>query len=138
MSSIRLSVFLVFAAAAVAPAQNADPNKSGFPHDMLWFNPPKNPQPGTVHKSYRSASMKVDVGYNIYLPPDYDKTTRTYPVVYWLHGRGGTESSNGYPLHYLTDAVAAGKLPPMIVIFPNGGSQSNFSDSFDGKYMGET
>jgi enterochelin esterase-like enzyme len=80
----------------------------------------------------------VEVGFNIYVPHGYEKGTQPYPVIYWLHGRGGTESSNGYPLRYYIEALAAGKLPPMIVVFANGGSQSNFSDSFDGKYMGET
>jgi endo-1,4-beta-xylanase len=139
---MRWLVICTLAAASLAPAQPPappkDPNKSGYPHDMIWFNLPKNPQPGVRHNGYWSRSMKTDVGFNIYLPPDYEKDDRRYPVVYWLHGRSGTESSNGYPLHYLTDAVAAGKLPPMIVVFPNGGSQTNYCDSFDGKYMGET
>jgi acetyl esterase len=135
---MRLSLILTLFAASLAPAQTKDPNKSGFPHDMLWFNPPKNPQPGVVHHGYKSGSMNTQVGYNIYLPLGYESGSRRYPVVYWLHGRGGTESSNGYPLRYLTEAMAAGKLPPMIVVFPNGGSQSNYCDSFDGKYMGET
>src|SRR5690349_221390 len=110
---MRLSIIFILLAASVAPAQTADPNKSGFPHDMLWFNLPKNPQPGVVHNGYWSRSMKTDVGFNIYLPPGYANGTKAYPVIYWLHGRGGTESSNGYPLHFLTEAVAAGKLPPM-------------------------
>ena len=123
---------------SILTAQTADPNKSGFPHDMIWFNPPRQPQPGIVHSGYDSPSMKLKVGYNIYLPAGYESGSQRYPVVYWLHGRNGTESSGGYPLHYLTDAVAAGKLPPMIVVFVSGGSQTNYCDSYDGKYMGET
>jgi len=26
----------------------------------------------------------------IYLPPGYDRSGRRYPVIYWLHGWGGT------------------------------------------------
>jgi len=26
----------------------------------------------------------------IYLPPGYDQSGRRYPVIYWLHGWGGT------------------------------------------------
>jgi endo-1,4-beta-xylanase len=131
-------VFMLCAASPLSAQTAADPNKSGFPHDMIWFNVPKNPQPGVVHKGYYSQSMKTEVGYNIYLPRGYETGSQRYPVVYWLHGRNNTESSNGYPLHYLVEAVAAGKHPPMIVVFPNGGSQTNYCDSYDGKYMGET
>ncbi len=105
---------------------------------MIWFNPPKSSQPGVTHHGYHSASMDKEVGYNIYLPPGYEQGSARYPVVYWLHGRNNTESSNGYPISYLADGIAAGKLPPMIVVFASGGSQSNYSDSYDGKYMGET
>ncbi len=118
--------------------QTADPNKSGFPHDMIWFNEPKNPQPGVVHKGYHSVSMNKEVGYNIWLPPGYESSTQRYPVVYWLHGRNNTESSNGYPINYLADGVANKTLPPMILVFASGGSQTNYCDSYDGKYMSET
>src|SRR5690242_13388475 len=104
-----MRLFLFFAACALA--QVVDPNKSGFPHDMIWFNTPTNLQPGVIHKGYHSASMNREVGYSIYLPAGYDSGSQRYPVVYWLHGRGGTEVSAGYPLQYL-------KIP-MIVVFPN-------------------
>jgi len=112
-------------------AQTAQPKKSPYPHDMVWFNIPKNPPPGVVHKSYFSASMKTQVGYSIYLPPEYEKGTGRYPVIYWLHGRGGTEASNGYPLRYLPPT-------PIIIVYANGGSETNYCDSYDGKYMGAT
>src|SRR5262249_16594299 len=119
-------LLLAFCLVRSVAAQTADPNRSGYPHDMKWFNPPAKPQPGVVHKSFESCSMKVKVGYNIFLPPGYEAAgARRYPVIYWLHGRGGTESSNGYPIHYLTDAIGAGKVPPLILVFAAGGSQTN-------------
>jgi len=131
-------ILIACCSAALLVAQTPDPNKSGYPHDMVWFNPPKKPLPGVVHEGYLSASMKTQVGYNIYLPPGYEGSSKRYPVIYWLHGRGGTESSGGYPLQLLTEAVSAGKLPPTIVVYVSGGSQTNYCDSYDGKYMGET
>jgi len=130
--------FLAVVTAQTVLPQTVDPNKSGLPHDMIWFNPPKKPQPGIIHDGYYSQSMKLKVGYNIFFPPGYEGGSKRYPVIYWLHGRGGTESSGGYPLHYLTEAVDAGKLPPTIVVFVSGGSQTNYCDSYDGKYMAET
>src|SRR5262245_13869846 len=58
-----------------------------------WDNPPKERIAGLEHRTFRSASMKVDVGYNICLPPDYASGTKRYPVVYYLHGYTGNESS---------------------------------------------
>src|SRR5262249_32456676 len=119
-------------------AQTTDPNRTGFPHDMVWFNISKNPQPGTVHKGYHSAAMNVEVGYYIYLPPGYESSSKRYPVVYWLHGRNHTEASDSYPIGYLSDGIAAGKLAPMILVYASGGSQTNYCDSYDGKYKAET
>src|SRR5438876_8825389 len=119
-------------------SQTIDPNKTGFPHDMIWFNEPKNPQPGVTHHGYHRASMNKEVGYNIWLPPEYETSSRRYPVVYWLHGRNNTESSDQYPAHYLADGIAGGKLPPMILVYASGGSQTNYCDSYDGKYLAET
>lgn len=138
MLRMRWTFLLAVLWVSILGAQTTDPNKSGYPHDMIWFNPPKNAQQGVTHHGYYSESMKLQVGYNIYLPPEYESGSKRYPVVYWLHGRGGTESSGGYPLHFLTDGMAAGKLPPMIVVYVSGGSQTNYCDSYDRKYMGET
>ena len=46
-------------------------------------NPPKNPQPGVVHKTYHSAAMNHEVGYNIYLPP---VTRRARGAIRWSTG----------------------------------------------------
>ena len=135
---MRFHFLIAVCGLSILSSQTTDPNKSGFPHDMIWFNVPKNPQPGVVHKGYHSAAMDKEVGYNIYLPPGYEGGSQRYPVVYWLHGRNNTEISNGYPPRYLADGIASGKLPPMIVVYASGGSQTNYCDSYDGKYMAET
>src|SRR6476660_5108306 len=98
---MRLRFLLAIRSLSVLPSQTIDPNKTGFPHDMIWFNTPKELPPGIQHKGYHSASMDKQVGYNIYLPPGYETGSRRYPVVYWLHGRSNTEISNGYPIEYL-------------------------------------
>src|SRR5690242_696870 len=56
-----------------------------------WSNPPKKITPLVVHRTYHSAAMNCDVGYSIYLPPNYADATARYPVVYWLPGGGCTE-----------------------------------------------
>lgn len=131
-------VSLLLSAPLVLLSQTVDPNRTGYPHDMVWFNVPKNPQPGVTHHGYHSASMNKQIGYNIWLPPDYATSSRRYPVVYWLHGRNNTESSDQYPVQYLAEGIANGTVPPMILVFASGGSQTNYCDSYDGKYLGET
>jgi endo-1,4-beta-xylanase len=104
-----------------------------------WNNPPAGPLPkGVRHGTFRSASMGVDVGYNVYLPPDYaTDTARRYPVVYWLHGLGGNETSGVFPAD-VDGAVRAGTVPPLIVVSATGGARTRYHDSADGKIMGDT
>jgi len=135
---MRVRLLLAVCSVSILASQTADPNKSGFPHDMIWFNVPKTLQPGIEHKGYLSAAMGKQIGYNIYLPPGYQTGSQRYPVVYWLHGRNNTENSDGYPVHYLAGGIASGKLPPMIMVYASGGSQTNYCDSYDGKYLAET
>ncbi len=115
---------------------------SGFCADakpfITWNNPPKAPQPLLEHKTYTSTAMKTEVGYNIYLPPGYAESGARYPVVYWFHGRNNTESSDQFPARYLDEGIKDKSLPPMIIVYASGGSQSCYSDSTDGKWLAET
>jgi enterochelin esterase-like enzyme len=56
----------------------------------------------------------------VYTPPNYD-TSKAYPVFYLLHGVGGTHSewSRGNPNEIISNLIAAGEAPPMIVVVPN-------------------
>src|SRR5882724_11770917 len=78
---------LNLSAAAQTPARTA--------FDILevgrWSNPPEKVNPLAAHRPYHSAAMQCDVGYTIYLPPNYATTSGRYPVVYWLPGGGCTE-----------------------------------------------
>jgi endo-1,4-beta-xylanase len=106
-----------------------------------WVTLPRVKSPLLAHKSYHSAAMNTEVGYHIYLPPQYaDPTnaTQRYPVIYWLHGLNQSESSNWYPPQLLDDAVRSAKVPPMIVVFVSGGGRTFYVDSPDGKLLSET
>src|SRR5437763_8310020 len=120
LKAMRYAILLGLCALTLLESQTVDPNKTGFPHDMIWFNEPKNPQPGVTHHGYHSALMNKEVGYNIWLPPGYDTSSQQYPVVYWLHGRNNTESSDQYPVHLLAESVANGTVPPMILVYASG------------------
>ena len=50
------------------------------------------------HKIFYSELLKHEIGYNIYLPPDYETSSEKYPVAYHIHGWTGNESSEIWPL----------------------------------------
>ena len=43
--------------------------------------------------SMPSKILKMDRKYAIYLPPDYESSQRSYPVLYLLHGAGSRPGS---------------------------------------------
>ena len=108
-------------------------------NDMWVTSPVPELPPNVTHHTFRSASMKRDVGYCLYLPPGYAKDEkRRYPVIYHLHGAGGNETRSVYSASVLHEGILAGKLPEMIMVFPNGGRSTMYQDSGDGRFMAET
>ncbi len=74
------------------------------------------------HATFKSPTMGIEVGYYIYLPPGYESGSQRYPVVFHLHGgRPGGETKSVKLASYVDAAVTAGKIPPTIYVFPNGG-----------------
>lgn len=113
--------FLVVACALVAQA--ADPG---------WITPAAKAA-GVSHHVFRSASMKCDVSYHLYLPADYEKDKGArFPVLYWLHGSGGGEQGILPLAKFFDTAIRAGKVPPFLVVFPNGLPQGMYVDWKDG------
>jgi enterochelin esterase-like enzyme len=108
------------------------------PGRVVWVDPPRENFPGLTHRTFLSKSMNRKVGFNIYLPPDYESSKKRYPVIYWLHGKEGTESKGIALSHKLHVRILGKRVPPMIMVFPNGGQITMYSDSVDGKMMSET
>jgi enterochelin esterase-like enzyme len=74
--------------------------------------------------NFKSEVLGKDVAYAVYLPPDYQASTRRYPVVYLLHGFTDDESGwiqFGEVQHAADAAIASGAIPPMIIAMPDGG-----------------
>ena len=86
-------------------------------------------------RTVKSTILGRSVKYTVYLPSDYDRSERTYPVVYLLHGY--TDDNTGWLQfgeinRFADQSIADGTLPPMIIIMPNGDS-SWYINSYDGK-----
>lgn len=130
---MRMSFFLLLLP-AMAAAQ-----RQPMKFDIAWVNAPKETPRGVSHHVFRSEAMKVDVGYNIYLPPDYESAAeKRYPVIYWLHGAGGHESQGLAQAALLDRSIAAGLAPPAIMVIPNGGRRSEYRDWPQQNVMAET
>ncbi len=109
---------------------------------VVWVNEaPKGKAlpPGVSHHTFLSKAAKHEVGYCIYLPPDYQRSSdKRYPVIYNLHGNGGNEFHSLDDVAVLHEGILAGRWPPMIVVLPNGGKSTMYKDSFDGRFPIET
>jgi dienelactone hydrolase len=117
------------------PAPNAQGARDRQPS---WRMPPVE-GPNLRYKTFDSRLAGEPVSYLIYLPPDYDAAReRRYPVVYWLHGLGGSQQGVPVMAGRLTRAIEEGKAPAMIVVYANGMVRSSYVDSRDGKTPVET
>jgi enterochelin esterase-like enzyme len=80
---------------------------------MQYINPPSKAPKNVFHKTFHSNLAGHEIGYNIYLPPDYENSNKRYPVVYHIHGFTGTESSEIWPMEKVYHCRQA------ITVFPN-------------------
>lgn len=69
---------------------------------------------------YPSGTTGTNRRCHVLLPNGYDKS-KTYPVLYLLHGIGGTEDEwlGGNPVNVVGNLIAAGRAEEMIVVIPN-------------------
>lgn len=73
--------------------------------------------------SLTSKILKMDRKYAIYLPPDYETSGRSYPVLYLLHGSGDDQSGwvqFGEVKNITDKAIQDGKCTSMIIVMPDG------------------
>src|SRR5688572_23669761 len=83
--------------------------------------------------SLPSKILKSDRKYAIYLPPDYESSQRSYPVLYLLHGAGDDQTGwvqFGEVLHIADKAIREGKATSMIIVMPdaNTGQRGYYND----------
>jgi enterochelin esterase-like enzyme len=92
-------------------------------------------QGGLVYetKTVKSEILKMDRRYAIYLPPGYNESDQSYPVLYLLHGSGDDHTGwvqFGQVQHIADKTIAEGKCARMIVVMPdaNTGRRGYFND----------
>jgi S-formylglutathione hydrolase FrmB len=95
--------------------------------------------PRVSYQTFHSPAAGTRVSYHLYTPAAYAQADgRRYPVVYWLHGSGGG-GAGIEPLSRRVDAaIAAGRVPPMLVVFVNGLRMGMYVDWKNGTVPMET
>ena len=93
---------------------------------FLWAQ--KIPEGKVITTSITAKTLKNKAGENperrvsVYLPPDYEKSTKRYPVIYYLHGFFWNDSlliANDKINHIIDRAISSEKIKPVIVVMPD-------------------
>ncbi|WP_421796492.1 alpha/beta hydrolase [Haliscomenobacter sp.] len=89
----------------------------------------------------QSKILNMERKYAIYLPPDYETSSRSYPVLYLLHGAG--DDQTGWvqfgEVQNITDkAIAEGKATPMIIVMPDANTgRRGYANTVTGTWLYE-
>lgn len=83
--------------------------------------------------SMESEILGMERKYAVYLPPDYESSERSYPVLYLLHGGGDDQTGwvqFGEVLRIADEAIANGSATAMVIVMPdaNAGKRGYFND----------
>jgi enterochelin esterase-like enzyme len=111
--------------------------------------PPLNPTPAGISnaplsykiETYNSKVMGGRRTYGVALPPGYEQDpTQRYPVIFLLHGGHGYptswfENQKGAVLPTIERLYTEGKLPPSIIITPDGNDRRGSSAYWDPQYI---
>lgn len=83
----------------------------------------------------------MDRKYAIYLPPDYAISTRSYPVLYLLHGMGDDQTGwiqFGEVLHIADKAIHSGGATSMIIVMPDANTgKCGYVNDIKGEWLYE-
>ncbi len=91
--------------------------------------------------SMQSKLLKMDRKYAIYLPPDYETSSRSYPVLYLLHGAGDDQTGwvqFGEVLHIADKAINSGSATPMVIVMPDANTgRRGYVNDMQGEWLYE-
>lgn len=89
----------------------------------------------------QSKILGMDRKYAIYLPADYETSSRTYPVLYLLHGSGDDQTGwvqFGEVMNIADKAVKEGTATPMIIVMPDANTtRRGYSNNATGTWLYE-
>jgi enterochelin esterase-like enzyme len=115
-----------------APIELGPDDKPAFADPPAGFNVKRDeiPHGELTAVEYDSKSLGTRRRMRVYTPPGYS-SSRKYPVLYLLHGIGGTDTEWTHACHANTiidNLLAGGKIEPMVLVFPDGNSSRTAAD----------
>jgi enterochelin esterase-like enzyme len=87
--------------------------------------------------SFFSQSLGTESRYSIYLPDSLDERQKILPVIYLLHGFSGNETDwirYGDIVPQVHLAIREGKIPPCIIVMPDGKNSWYINSPLYGNY----
>lgn len=133
-----LNVLISWLSFALAIGAATLPARATSDTRLEWVTPAVT-APRVSQGFFDSRAARVRVSYHVYLPAQYAlEPQRRFPVVYWLHGSGGGVVGIERLTKRVDAAIAAGKVQPFIVVFPNGLRNGMYVDWKDGSAPLET
>ena len=114
------------------PIELGPDDKPAFPDPPAGFNVKRDniPHGELTAVEYDSKSLGTRRRMRVYTPPGYS-ASRKYPVLYLLHGIGGTDTEWTEACHanvVIDNLLAEGKVQPMVMVFPDGNSSRTVAD----------
>lgn len=120
MRTIKLAFWSLAAASLAVPVSSVWAQEAATPSYLEM----RDVAHGEVQTySYMSESIDRERDVVVYLPPGYDESGESYPVLYLLHGAGGDERTwidRQQANVILDNLIADGKVEPFIVVMPYG------------------
>ncbi len=114
------------------PIELGPDDKPAFPDPPAGFNVRRDniPHGELAPVEYDSKSLGTRRRMRVYTPPGYS-SARKYPVLYLLHGIGGTDTEWTQSCHannVIDNLLADGRITPMVIVFPDGNSSRTVAD----------
>ncbi len=123
---------------AILAATSVSPRCSETQSTVQWVTPAARAA-RVEQRTFQSGSAKARVSYHVYFPKAYEEEkSKRFPVLYWLHGSGGGLAGIRPVSGFFDAAIEAGKIPPMIIVFPNSFANGMWCDSKGGRQPIET
>jgi len=93
-------------------------------HDDEFYALKNVPHGNLREVHFFSESAKAVLRCFVYTPPEYEKGSKRYPVLYLQHGMGEDDTGWGNQGHaglIMDNLIAAGKTKPFLIVMANGG-----------------
>lgn len=126
-------ILLLSIPAGFAVAQG--PGQSNTYHGNAWIDTDHSEPSGTHYRLFPTPSRGpgTEASYLIYFPPSYSgPSAKRYPVLYWLHGGGGSQREGVWMVARIDEQIVQGKLPPFLVVLVQGLPDVRYINSKDG------